>query len=79
MSLQKRLADIVGAANVLTAAEDTKPYYTDWRKQYSAAAECVVRPATTAEVAQVVAFLASPAAEYVHATTLAVDGGWLSR
>jgi FAD/FMN-containing dehydrogenase len=58
MSLQKRLADIVGAANVLTAAEDTKPYYTDWRKQYSAAAECVVRPATTAEVAQVVALCA---------------------
>ena len=58
MSLQKRLADIVGAANVLTAAGDTKPYYTDWRKQYSAAAECVVRPATTREVAQVVALCA---------------------
>src|ERR687891_95770 len=58
MSLQKRLADIVGAANVLTAAEDTKPYYTDWRKQYSAAAECVVRPATTREVARVVALCA---------------------
>ena len=26
-----------------------------------------------------VLFLASPAANYVHATTLAVDGGWLSR
>lgn len=26
-----------------------------------------------------VVFLASPAAEYVHATTLTVDGGWLSR
>jgi len=26
-----------------------------------------------------VVFLASPAAEYVHGTTLAVDGGWLSR
>jgi FAD/FMN-containing dehydrogenase len=54
MTLQKRLADIVGAANVLTAPEDTKPYFTDWRRQYSAAAECVVRPATTAEVARVV-------------------------
>jgi FAD/FMN-containing dehydrogenase len=58
MSLQERLADIVGAAHVLTAVEDTKPYYTDWRKQYSAPAECVVRPASTAEVAQVVALCA---------------------
>jgi FAD/FMN-containing dehydrogenase len=58
MSLQKRLADIVGAAHVLTAPGDTKPYYTDWRKQYSAAAECVVRPASTQEVAQVVALCA---------------------
>ena len=55
MSLQKRLADIVGAANVLTAPEDTKPYLTDWRKLYSGAAECVVRPATTQQVSQVVA------------------------
>jgi FAD/FMN-containing dehydrogenase len=55
MTLQKRLADIVGAAHVLTAPEDTKPYLTDWRRQYSAPAECVVRPATTQEVAQVVA------------------------
>src|SRR5918994_5957710 len=58
MTLQKRLADIVGAANVLTAPQDTKPYFTDWRKQYSAAAECVVRPATTQEVARVVALCA---------------------
>ena len=26
-----------------------------------------------------VVFLASPAAAYIHGTTLAVDGGWLSR
>jgi len=58
MTLQERLADIVGAAHVLTAPEDTKPYFTDWRKQYSAAAECVVRPTTTAEVARVVALCA---------------------
>jgi FAD/FMN-containing dehydrogenase len=54
MTLQKRLADIVGAANVLTAPEDTKPYFTDWRRLYSAAAECVVRPASTAELARAV-------------------------
>ena len=58
MTLQERLADIVGAAQVLTAAADTKPYLTDWRKQYSGPAECVVRPASTAEVAKVVALCA---------------------
>jgi FAD/FMN-containing dehydrogenase len=58
MTLQERLADIVGGAHVLTAPEDTKPYFTDWRRQYSAAAECVVRPAATAEVARVVALCA---------------------
>jgi FAD/FMN-containing dehydrogenase len=58
MTLQERLADIVGAANVLTAPHDTKPYFTDWRRQYSAAAECVVRPASTQEVSQVVALCA---------------------
>ena len=47
MTLQRRLGDIVGAAHVLTAPTDTKPYFTDWRKQYSAPAECVVRPAST--------------------------------
>jgi FAD/FMN-containing dehydrogenase len=54
MTLQRRLADIVGAGHVLTAPEDTKPYFTDWRRQYSASAECVVRPADSAEVARVV-------------------------
>jgi FAD/FMN-containing dehydrogenase len=52
--LDKQLADIVGAANVLTAPDDTRPYFTDWRRQYSAAAACVVRPAATAEVGRVV-------------------------
>ena len=58
MTLQKRLADIVGGANVLTEAADTKPYTVDWRKQYAAPAECVVRPASTQELAQVVALCA---------------------
>jgi 2-deoxy-D-gluconate 3-dehydrogenase len=37
------------------------------------------RWATAEEVAEVVAFLVSPAAEYVHGHVLAVDGGWLAR
>ncbi|HEX7220394.1 MAG TPA: FAD-binding oxidoreductase [Burkholderiales bacterium] len=59
MSLHKRFADIVGAANVLTAPADTKPYFTDWRRQYSAPGECVVRPASTLEVSKVVALCAA--------------------
>ena len=35
-----------------------RPYLTDWRRQYTGSAECVVRPASTAEVAQVVALCA---------------------
>ena len=55
MSLPRALAEIVGAANVLTAPADTAAYFTDWRKQYFAAAQCVVRPGSAAEVAAVVA------------------------
>src|SRR4029078_2834567 len=55
MTLPPLLAEVVGARTVLTDPADTKPYYTDWRRQYSAPAECVVRPASTPEVSQVVA------------------------
>jgi FAD/FMN-containing dehydrogenase len=48
------LAAIVGEANVIVGDADTAPYVTDWRKQYRASAEGVVRPATTAEVSAVV-------------------------
>jgi FAD/FMN-containing dehydrogenase len=54
-SVKDCLSEIVGKSNVLTSPEDTAPYLTDWRRQYSAAAECVVRPASTGEVARVVA------------------------
>src|SRR6185295_13965547 len=50
-----KLSEIVGTSNVLTAPEDTKPYFTDWRRQYTGSAECVVRPGSTAEVSRVVA------------------------
>ena len=53
--MKDRLSEIVGKSNVLTSPEDTAPYLTDWRRQFSAAAECVVRPASTDEVARVVA------------------------
>jgi FAD/FMN-containing dehydrogenase len=53
--IERLFGDIVGGANVLTDPKDTQPYLTDWRRQYSGSAECVVRPANTAEVARVVA------------------------
>jgi FAD/FMN-containing dehydrogenase len=49
------LGGIVGNSNVLTSPEDTAPYLTDWRRQYRAGAECVVRPSSTKEVSRVVA------------------------
>ena len=58
MTLPRLLAEIVGARNVLTDPAQTKPYFSDWRRQYCAPAECVVRPGTTAEVSQVVALCA---------------------
>jgi FAD/FMN-containing dehydrogenase len=57
--ISKRLGDIVGAAHVLTDPNDTRPYFTDWRRQYSGSAECVVRPANSDEVARVVGLCVS--------------------
>ena len=53
------LAAVVGARNVLTSEADTAPYCADWRKQYRASAECVVRPANAEEVAAVVRLCAA--------------------
>ena len=63
------LRDIVGAAHVLTASQDTRPYFTDWRRQYTGSAECVVRPASTAEVARVVELCAA------HGVAIVPQGG----
>jgi FAD/FMN-containing dehydrogenase len=53
-TLAAQLAKIVGAAQVLTDPADIAPFVTDWRGRYRGAAQCVVRPANTAEVAAVV-------------------------
>jgi FAD/FMN-containing dehydrogenase len=53
------LEAVVGPRHVLTDERDTAPYFTDWRRQYRAGAECVVRPASTAEVAAVVRLCAA--------------------
>jgi FAD/FMN-containing dehydrogenase len=59
MELLQALTGIVGPANVLAAPEDMAPYLRDWRRQYSGPAVCVARPASTAEVAAVVAACAA--------------------
>src|SRR5438309_8569732 len=63
------LRDIVGAAHVLTASQDTRPYFTDWRRQYSGSAECVVRRGSRAEVARVVELCAA------HGVAIVPQGG----
>ena len=54
-TLLARLAAVVGADHVLTAAGDVAPHTTDWRGRYRGEALAVVRPASTGEVAAVVA------------------------
>lgn len=53
-ALIEQFAAIVGAGNVLSAAAEMAPHLTDWRGRYHGAALCVVRPASTGEVAAVV-------------------------
>jgi D-lactate dehydrogenase (cytochrome) len=49
-----KLAAIVGDKNVLTDPADLAPYLIDERKRYHGAARAVVRPGSTAEVADIV-------------------------
>jgi FAD/FMN-containing dehydrogenase len=53
-SLIDQLAALVGPVQVLTEPADIAPFVTDWRGRYRGAAQCVVRPGNTAEVAAVV-------------------------
>ena len=53
-SLIDQLVALVGPAQVLTEPADIAPFVTDWRGRYRGAAQCVVRPGSTAEVAAVV-------------------------
>ncbi|MBS1138629.1 MAG: linked oxidase, C-terminal:FAD linked oxidase, N-terminal [Proteobacteria bacterium] len=48
------LQGIVGTAQVLTDPADLVPFLTDWRGRYHGAAQCVIRPGNTTEVAVVV-------------------------
>ena len=57
MSIISRLSEIVGTQAVLAGGE-MAPHLTDWRGRYTGQARCVVKPATTEEVAAVVALCA---------------------
>ena len=47
------LTEVVGAEHVLTDPDLTRSYETDWTGRFTGTSRCVVRPGTTAEVAEV--------------------------
>ncbi len=53
-SVSVKLADIVGTKGVITDPFDMAPFLEDWRGQKKGMAECIVLPATTEEVSNVV-------------------------
>ncbi|HRE18867.1 MAG TPA: FAD-binding oxidoreductase, partial [Rhodocyclaceae bacterium] len=59
------LMQIVGADNVLTAEADLQPCLTDWRGRYRGAAQALVRPGNSEEVAAVVQACAATATPIV--------------
>lgn len=64
-ALETALAGIVGEAHVLTDPDVTAPYATDWTGRYRGRARLVVRPADTAEVAEVMRACAAEGAPIV--------------
>ncbi len=53
-SFIEEIQAIVGPAGLITSPMEVAPYATDWRKRYLGKPAAVVRPASTAEVAEVV-------------------------
>lgn len=53
-ALMQALEQVVGPAGLISNAEDMQSYLSDWRNAYRGLAALVVRPASTAEVAEVV-------------------------
>src|SRR6267378_1070358 len=52
--LVERIRAIVGSTGLITAPQEVAPYANDWRKRYAGKPAAVVKPASTAEVAEVV-------------------------
>ncbi len=68
-ALRDRLRAILGPRGLLTEPADLAPHLTDWRALYQGAAFALARPATTAEVAEVVRLCAETG------TPVTVQGG----
>lgn len=49
-----RMAGIVGAKNIITDADAMVPYLKEWRDLFRGKAQGIVRPGSTAEVAELV-------------------------
>src|SRR6478735_9881471 len=64
-----RMAGIVGAKNVITDADAMVPYLKEWRDLFRGKAQGIVRPGSTAEVAELVKLAAETG------TTLVPQGG----
>jgi FAD/FMN-containing dehydrogenase len=58
-SLLAALHDIVGPRGLLTEPTDIAPYTQDWRQLYRGRTDAVIRPANTAELAEVVRLCAA--------------------
>jgi FAD/FMN-containing dehydrogenase len=69
VSLERELADIVGAEHVLTDPALTASYSTDWTGRFHGETGAVVRPATTEQVAAVVRVCAG------HGVAMVPQGG----
>lgn len=65
----RELSGIVGAAHVLTDPDAMAGYLTDWTGKWTGAADAVVRPRTTDEVAAILRYCATVGA------TVSVQGG----
>lgn len=59
VSLLDSLRAVVGDRGLLTDATDTAPYTQDWRRLYKGSTQAVVRPGSTAELAEVVRLCAA--------------------
>ena len=65
-SFIEEIQAIVGPAGLITLPQEVAPYASDWRKRYLGRPAAVVKPASTAEVAEVVHACAESRTAIVH-------------
>src|SRR5919205_4373111 len=58
-ALLDRLAALLGPRGILTEPGDLEPHLADWRGLYRGRTPCVIRPASTAELAEAVRLCAA--------------------